>query len=66
MLDKNNDKKIFNSIISKFGKTKVARRQFHGAKKKNSKFWDVVISILIEMKNNCKCLIGYLDDVIIL
>ena len=44
-----------------FGETKVAKGQFHGAKKR-VKIWDIVISISFEMKNNCKCLIGYWDD----
>ena len=50
----------------KFGETKVAKEEVYGAKKP-IKIWDVdvddiVISKLIETKNNSKYLIGYLDE----
>ena len=49
----------------RFGKTKVAKEEFYDAKKP-IKIWDVnviriVISTLIETKDNFKYLIGYLD-----
>ena len=52
----------------RFGKTKVAKEEFYGAKKP-IKIWDVnvdniVISKLIETKNNSKYLARYLDEVI--
>ena len=52
----------------RFGKIKVAKEKFYGAKKP-IKIWDVnvdniVISKLIERNNNSKYLIGYLDEVI--
>ena len=52
----------------RFGKTKVAREIFYGAKKPIN-IWDinidnVVTSKLIETNNNSKYLIGYLDEVI--
>ena len=52
-----------------FDKTKAAKEDFYGAKKK-TKIWDVdayntIISKLIETKTNSKCLIGYLDEAII-
>ena len=52
-----------------FDKTKAAKEDFYGAKKK-TKIWDVdvyntIISKLIETKINSKCLIGYLDEAII-
>ena len=42
----------------RFGKTKLAKEEFYGAKKP-TKIWDVDVS-----KNNSRYLIGYLDDVI--
>ena len=60
--------KFFGSIrMLRFGKAKVAKKEFYGARK--TKFWDVgihniVVSILIETKNNSKYMIGYLDEVI--
>ena len=52
----------------RFGKIKVAKEKFYGAKKP-IKIWDVnvdniVISKLIERNNNYKYLTGYLDEVI--
>ena len=52
----------------KSGKTNVAKENFYGAEK-TIIIWDVcvnniVISYLIEMKNSCKYLIRYLDEVI--
>ena len=52
----------------RFGKTKVVKEEIHGAKKLII-IWDVdvdyiVISKLIEMKNNPKYLTAYLDEVI--
>ena len=52
----------------RFGKIKVAKEKFYGAKKP-IKIWDVnvdniVISKLIERNNNSKYLTGYLDEVI--
>ena len=52
----------------RFGNTKVAIEEFYGAKKTTT-VWnvdvdDIVISNLIERKNNCKYLIGCLDEVI--
>ena len=52
-----------------FDKTKSAKEDFYGPKKK-TKIWDVdvyntIISKLIETKINSKCLIGYLDEAII-
>ena len=61
--------KFLDSIIMlRFGKTKVAKKEFCGAKKP-IQIWDVdvnniVISKLIETKNIFKCLIGYLDKFI--
>ena len=61
--------KLFRRIIMlRFGKIKVAKEKFYGAKKP-IKIWDVnvdniVISKLIERNNNSKYLIGYLDEVI--
>ena len=51
----------------RFGKTKVAKEEFYGAKKA-IKIWDVdvdnrVTSKLIETKNKFKYLIGYFGDV---
>ena len=53
----------------RFDKIKVAKEEFCSAKK-SINIWDVdvnniVISKLIEMKNNSKHFIGYLDEVII-
>ena len=54
----------------RFGKIKVAKEELYGEKKKKTiKIWDVdvksiVISKLIETKNNSKYLNGYLDEVI--
>ena len=50
----------------RFNKTKAAKQEFHGAKK--TKIWDVdvdniVITKLIDIRNNFKYLIEYLDDV---
>ena len=62
--------KLFRRIIMlRFGKIKVAKEKFYGAKKP-IKIWDVnvdniVISKLIERNNNSKYLTGYLDEVII-
>ena len=52
----------------RFDKTKVAKEEFHWAKKP-IKIWDVnvdniVISKLVETKYNFNYLIGYLDEVI--
>ena len=52
----------------RFGKTKVAKEKFYGAKK-TINIWDVnvdniVISNLVGTKTNSKYLIGYLDKVI--
>ena len=52
----------------KSGKTNVAKEKIYGAEK-TIIIWDVcvnniVISCLIEMKNSCKYLIRYLDEVI--
>ena len=52
----------------RFGETKVAKEEFHGAKEP-IKIWYVVdnntvISKLIETKTNSKYLIGYLDKAI--
>ena len=60
--------KFFDSIILRFGKTKVAKEEFYGAKKP-IKIGDVdvdniIISKLIETEKNSKYLIGYLDEVI--
>ena len=61
--------KLFDSIIMLiFGKTKVAKEESYGAKK-SIKICDIdvdniVISKLVETKNNSKYLIGYLDEVI--
>ena len=61
--------KLFRRIIMlRFGKIKVAKEKFYGAKKP-IKIWDVnvdniVISKLIERNNNSKYLTGYLDEVI--
>ena len=50
----------------RFGKAKAAKEEFHGAKKLIN-IWDVnvgnvVISNLIETRNNSKYLVGYLDE----
>ena len=50
----------------RFGETKVTKEEFYDAKEKTIKIWDVdvnnvVISKLVERKNNSKYLIGYLD-----
>ena len=55
-------------IMLKSGKTNVAKENIYGAEKIII-IWDVyvnniVISCLIEMKNSCKYLIRYLDEVI--
>ena len=47
----------------RFGKTKAAKEEFYGAKKKKKKIWDVNVnnidvSKLIETKTNSKYLIG--------
>ena len=52
----------------RFSKTNVAKEEFYGSKKA-IKTWDVnvdniVVSKLVETKNNSKYLIGYLDKVI--
>ena len=52
----------------RFRKTKVAKETFYGAKQP-IKIWDInvdniVISKLVESKNNSKYLSGYLDEVI--
>ena len=52
----------------RFGKTKVSKEEFHGAKKPKRN-WDVNvddidISKFVETKSNSKYLIGYLDEVI--
>ena len=54
-----------NTIVLRFGKTRVANVEFFGAKKPKQT-WDVnhdniVITKLIEAKTNSKYLIGYLD-----
>ena len=60
---------FFNSLIMlRSGKTKVAKEEFYGAKTL-MKTWDVnvdniVISKLVQAKNNSKYLIGYLDEVL--
>ena len=59
-MEKNNDSKTFDSMIMlRYGKTKVAKKEFYGAKKKKKKKknWDVDV-------DNCKYLIGYLDEVL--
>ena len=53
----------------RFGETKAAKEEFCGAKEKTANIWDVdindiVISKLVERKNNFKYLIGYLYKVI--
>ena len=49
----------------RFGKTKVANKEYYVAKKKCDVNADnIVISKLIETKNNSKCLIQHLDEVI--
>ena len=51
----------------KFGKTKVAKKEFYGAKKPTKIVdvdVDIVISKLTETKNYSKYLTGYSDDVI--
>ena len=51
----------------RFNKTKVAKQEFHGAKKPKICDVDVdniVITKLIDIRNNFKYLIEYLDDVI--
>ena len=67
---KNNDSKIFfdSMIILVFGKIKVAKEEFYGAKK-TKKIQDIgvdnaVVSKLIDTSNNSKYLIGYLDEII--
>ena len=52
----------------KFGELKVAKEEFYGAKKP-IKIWqvdvnDIIISKLVETKNNFKYFIGYLYKVI--
>ena len=52
----------------RFDQTKLAQEEFYGAIK-TTKIWDIganyiIISKLIETKNNSKYLIGYLDEVI--
>ena len=60
---------FFDSVVMlRFGKTKVEKETFYGAKK-SIHIWDVgvdniVISKSIETKNNFKYFIGYLDKVI--
>ena len=54
--------------MSRFGKTKIAKKKFY-AEKKPIKIWDVnvdetVISKLVKTKTNSKYWIGYLDKVI--
>ena len=66
---RNNDNKIFVSIVMlKFGQTKVSKGEFHGAikpiKTQLVNVNNIVISKLIETKNDFKYLIGYLDQVI--
>ena len=61
--------KFFESaVMLRFGKTKIAKEEFYGAKKTtkvcNVNVDNKVISKLIETKNNSKYLIRYLDDVI--
>ena len=53
----------------RFGKTKVEKEEFNGAKKKTIKIWDVDVnniatSKLVKTKNNSNHLIGYLNEVI--
>ena len=53
----------------RFGNTKVAKENIYGTKREPIKIWDVnvdniVISKLVETKNNFRYLIGYLDEVI--
>ena len=61
--------KFFDSLIMlRFGKIKEAREELYGAQKL-IEFWDVnadniVISKLVDTKNNSKYLIEYLDKVI--
>ena len=61
--------KFFDSLIMlRFGKIKEAREELYGAQKL-IEFWDVnadniVISKLVDTKNNSKYFIGYLDKVI--
>ena len=57
-------KKIVNLIILKFDTTKVSREEFYGAKKP-MRFWyvnwdNIIISKLVESKNNSKSLSGVL------
>ena len=52
----------------RFGKIKLEKEEFHGAKK-TTEMWDVnvnntIVSKLVETKNNSKYLIEYLDDTI--
>ena len=62
------EKILFDSIIMlRFGKTKVREEEFYGSKK-TMDICDVnvniiIISNLVETKNNSKYLIGYLDEV---
>ena len=61
--------KVFESIIIlRFCKTKVAKKEFYGAKKQikigNLDTNNIVISKLSKMKKNSKYLIGFLDDII--
>ena len=54
--------------MSRFGKTKIAKETFYGAKRRIN-IWDfnvnnIVISKLVETKANSKYLAGYLDKVI--
>ena len=52
----------------RFGKTKVEKEDIYGAKTpitiSDVDVDNIVISKLVETKNNCNCLIGYLDKVI--
>ena len=52
----------------RFGETKLAKKEFHRAKKA-IKIWDVIVdnivtSKLLETKTNSKYFTGYLDEVI--
>ena len=61
---------FFGSLIMlRFAETNVAKEEFYGTKKP-IKIWDadvidILISKLVETKNNSKYLIGYLDKIII-
>ena len=53
-------------IMLRFGETKVVKEEFYGAKK-YIYIWDnvdIAISNFIETKNDFKCLIGYLSEVV--